>query len=415
MEISEKTIKFIQEHSKDDTNTLRLKYAGKSTMMDIPIEFALLQIESRRKAQKKIPTFIEHPSFIFPDALAAEQASNEAVARYHASLISPESTLLDLTAGLGIDDLTFAMAGINVTACEIDKTKAEALTHNAETLGLGSKISVNNVDSMSYIEECKKHFDVVFSDPARRTTAGKRVHALAECQPDILKAMDRILQITDRLIIKSSPLLDLSLIRNTVDNLCRIHVVCFKGECKEVLIDIQKGKEFEGIKVIDLDMKRVISHFETHLSPIESKPMLADAPSPACYRYLYEPNAGVMKTGAWGELNRQYPDIRKADINSHIFLSDTFFEGFPGRITQIEGIIDKKAMKNLKGKKCNVVARNHPLSATEIAKRYSLKPGDDTYLYAFRYHAKPVGLLARQIKALIFCEMGPKKEKPDQE
>lgn len=397
MEISEKTRNFILEHAYDDVNVIRLRYAGKSKMMDFPIDFALLQIESRRKAQKKIPSFLENEYFLFPDTLSAEQASNEAVARFHASLIKSGSTLLDLTAGLGIDDLTFAMSGIDVTACEINSKKSEALSHNSEILGLSDRIRVFNVDSMRFIETCDERFDVVFADPARRSSTGKRLHALSDCQPDILAGLDNIMRLSDRILVKSSPLLDLTLIRETVRNLSHIYVVCLKGECKEVLIDIQRNSEFTGTTIVDLYMGGIISTFECHQSPTDVSPDFAKNCSPIDYTYIYEPNSGVMKTGAWGELCNRFRDIHKADSNTHLFLSNKLFTDFPGRILIIDEIPDKKALKGLKGSKCNVVTRNYPLSAPDLAKKYSLIPGSDRFLYAFRYKGKPICIIARDI------------------
>lgn len=397
MEISEKTRNFILEHANDDVNVIRLRYAGKSKMMDFPIDFALLQIESRRKAQKKIPSFLENEYFLFPDTLSAEQASNEAVARFHASLIKSGSTLLDLTAGLGIDDLTFAMSGIDVTACEINSKKSEALSHNSEILGLSDRIRVFNVDSMRFIETCDERFDVVFADPARRSSTGKRLHALSDCQPDILAGLDNIMRLSDRILVKSSPLLDLTLIRETVRNLSHIYVVCLKGECKEVLIDIQRNSEFTGTTIVDLYMGGIISTFECHQSPTDVSPDFAKNCSPIDYTYIYEPNSGVMKTGAWGELCNRFRDIHKADSNTHLFLSNKLFTDFPGRILIIDEIPDKKALKGLKGSKCNVVTRNYPLSAPDLAKKYSLIPGSDRFLYAFRYKGKPICIIARDI------------------
>ena len=402
MEISEKTVKFIMEHLKDDPNGLRLKYSGKAAMMDIPIDFALLQIEARRKAQKKIPTYIEDPYFIFPDTLASEQATNEIIAQFHSSLVNTGSTILDLTAGLGIDDMTFAKNGMTVTACEIDGKKSEALTHNVEIMGLKDRLTVINIDSMNYVRNCNKHYDIVFSDPARRSSNGRRLHALSDCQPDILEGMDLIMQLTDRLLIKSSPLLDLTLIRDTVDNLSHIYVVCHKGECKEVLIDIRKGSDFSGVTVVDLDSKGMISTFECRFSPtpdvaeFHNDPVLkyVDRQNPMDYRYIYEPNAGIMKTGAWEELSQSFPDLRKADQNTHIFFSDTLFRHFPGRTLAIRSQLNKKTLKEMKGKKCNIVERNYPLSAPEIAKKYSLIPGGTNYLYALRYQGTPICLLA---------------------
>lgn len=392
MEISEKTLKFIKDHAADDVNALRLKFLGKVLDTDFPVKFAILQIEARRKARKKIPSFLENPNFAFPDCLAAEQATNEAVAKFHASLIPAGNTLLDLTAGLGIDDFTFASKGVKLISCEINSDRFHALEHNARVLGLDNCIIVKNVDSMDYVESCNRKFDMVFADPARRGAAGRRVHALSDCQPDILTGMESIMNVTDRLLVKSSPLLDLTFIRETVEGLTHIYIVCFKGECKEILIEIAKERSYTGTTVVDLDMNGEISRFECHRSPTvsESNIRFTDRKVPSEYKYLYEPNSGVMKTGAWDELSRQFPALRKTDSNTHLFCSDTLYQEFPGRVINITSEADKKTLKELKGTKLNVVTRNYPLLASEVAKKYSLIPGGDGYLYAFRYKGKPV-------------------------
>ena len=398
MEISQSVFDFVQNHLLDDTNTLRLKYSGKSVHENgFPIDFALLQIEARRKARKKLPGFLDHVDFVFPTLLAAEQASNEAVARFHASLIPAGNTLLDLTAGLGIDDMSFAMTGIDVTACELDAIKCEALSHNAVVMGVNDRINVVCGDSTAFIHHCNSTFDVVFADPARRDSKGSRTHALSDCQPDILGCLSDIMSIAPRLLVKCSPLLDLTLIRNTVNNLFHIHVVCFRGECKEVLIDIRKDSCYSGISVLDIDREHIISRFDIDNSPISSTDVIryADRKGPADYKYLYEPNAGVMKTGEWCVLSSRYADLRKVDPNTHLFVSDTYFKDFPGRILQIESEPDKKALKALKGNRYNVVARNYPISAPQVAAKFSLLPGSDYYIYAFRYSGSPAIVKAR--------------------
>lgn len=401
MEISQTLIDFVHAHSCEDVISLRLKNSGKNKRkFDFDIEFALLQIEARQKTRKKLPGFLEHQSFIFPTLLSAEQSSNEAVARFHASLVATSSSLLDLTAGLGIDDMTFASEGIVVTACEIDNIKCQALRHNADVMNVGDRITVLNDDSIEYIQHQKDNFDVVFADPARRNDSGGKVHALSDCQPDILSSMTDILNTAPRLLVKSSPLLDLSLIRNTVSYLQHIYVVCFKGECKEVLIDIQRDSYFTGVTVVDLDWDREISRFVTLLNDSDRSPKftLCERRNPSCYKYLYEPNAGVMKTGAWNSLTDKFPELSKADQNTHIFLSDTLYDDFPGRVMQICFEPDKKALKALKNTKMNVVARNHPLTAPQISNKLSLTSGSNKYLYAFRYLNFPTLIIAESIR-----------------
>ncbi len=401
MEVSEKMIDFVNKHALDDVNALRLKYAGdKAAAFDFDLDFALIQIEARRKANKKLPGFLEHPDFVFPTLLSAEQASNETVAKFHAVLIDGCSSILDLTSGLGIDDMSMAKNGASVTACEIDQIKCEALRHNAQVMGLSDRITVVNGDSIKFIKTQKKSFDLVYADPARRNSSGNKVHALSDCQPDILSSMDDILSASPRLLVKSSPLLDLSLIRNTVNDLSHIYIVCFKGECKEVLIDIKKDSSFEGVTVVDLDREGEISRFITSFKDSEKLPKEAFShlKKAADFKYLYEPNAGVMKTGAWKTLVENFPKLVKADVNTNIFLSDTLYADFPGRVMAILSETNKKALKVLKGAKINIVSRNHPLSAPQIAKKYSLISGAEQFLYAFRHDNTPTMIIAEPIK-----------------
>lgn len=411
MEISQTLYDFIAKHANDDVNALRLKYSAKNSQISgkTDLNFALTQIEARKKSRKKIPGFISNPKFLFPSLVASEQASNEAVARFHASLIIQGSSLLDLTAGLGIDDMTFANSGIDVTACEIDTDKCEVLSHNSFIMGVMDKIRIINEDSMEFLSTDNCRYDVIFADPARRDSQGRRLHALADCMPDVLTNMNLILAHTDRLIVKSSPLLDLSLIINTVEKLNHIYIVCFRGECKEVLIEINNSDEFTGVTCMDLDWDHVISefhvpsnYFDKHQDFENSEKLYlyqtADKrPSPIDYKYMYEPNAAVMKTGAWTTLMEDFPDLIKADRNTHLFFSDSLYQNFPGRKLEILTSFDKKSLKRLKGSRMNVVARNYPLNAAQICSKYGIISGTDQFLYAFRYDSKPIVITASEI------------------
>lgn len=398
MELSNSFYTFIRQHAADDTVSLRLKYSGNTDKrFDFPLDFALMQIEARKKTRKKLSDFISNERFLFPSIIAAEQASNQTVARFHASLLSNCTNILDLTAGLGIDDISFARNRIQITACEIEDLKCEVLRHNAAEMKVDDFLTVVNTDSIEFLRSCSFRFDAVFADPARRDSAGAKVHALADCQPDILTALPDILRVSNRLIVKSSPLLDISLVRETVPDLYHIHIVCFKGECKEVLVDVRKDAPFTGVTVVDLDTDSMISTFKTDFSPISNRDSIkyTSRNSPIDYAWLYEPNAGVMKTGDWSALQLQFPDLDKADVNTHLFLSDTFYSDFPGRVTRIDCSIDKKSLKLIKKEKINVVSRNHPLSAPMIYKKYSIVPGSDSFIYAFRFNGFPMMIKTR--------------------
>ena len=397
MEFSKELFDFIRRHESDDVCSLRLKYSRTIPDREF-LDFALMQIESRRKVRKKLPGFVANPLFLFPSSVAAEQASNEAVAHFHASLIDSGSSLLDMTAGLGIDAMSFAAAGAKVTACEFETIKCEVLKHNAELLGLSKNLNVQCCNSISYICSSNKNFDIIFADPARRAADGHRVHALAQCEPDIEANMTAIFNHTSRLLVKTSPLLDISLIVDSVENLHHIYIVCFRGECKEVLLDIRTNNSFTGATVVDIDWNHTISTFHSDLKRRDSEGIqYLENRKAEDFKFLYEPNAGVMKTGDWHTIQSEFSGLRKADTNTHIFLSDEYYPGFPGRILQITSAPDKKGLKSIKGAKINVVSRNHPLSAPLISKKYGLTPGADDFLYALRCNGTPTILLAKII------------------
>lgn len=405
IDISQDFLNFVSRHRHENPADLKLKFAGKN--IGFSLDLAISQIDSRRRAGSKIPSFVENPNFIFPSAIAAEQASNEAVARYHASLIG-NANVLDMTAGLGIDDMSMAAVGASVVACEIDPDKCDALSHNASVFGLSDRLSVLCGDSIEYLRASTLSFDVVFADPARRSSSGVRTHALTDCTPDILEALPIIMSKTNRLLVKASPMLDLSEIRKTVDNLYHIHVVCFRGECKEVLLDIRlsplRGEHVGGpsTSVIDLDWHSPISRFEIPaLGPLvteERNLSMAVPPLGGRGAFLYEPNAGIMKTGAWDALLAKFPHLVKADTNTHLFLSDMLYEDFPGKVMQILSTPDKKALKALKGTKINVAARNYPLSAPQLENKLGVKPGGERQLYAFRLSSVPTVFITRPLQ-----------------
>lgn len=187
-----------------DTNPLelRLKMHGKEP--DFDINDAICQIECRRKCRKKLSRFIQNEHFLFPSAIAAEQASHQAVGAYHAELISNGDNVLDMTAGLGIDSLSMSIKAASVKSCELDPHKAEILAHNSLALGCNN-IEVITGDSVEFLKNSQDSYDVVFIDPARRGNDSSRLYNLHDCQPDVTTILPLILKRSQRLLIKASP------------------------------------------------------------------------------------------------------------------------------------------------------------------------------------------------------------------
>jgi hypothetical protein len=78
--------------------------------------------------------------------------------------------------------------------------------------------------------------------------------------------------------------------------------------------------------------------------------------------------------------------VSQLDKNSHLFVSDTESDSFPGRQFMIEKIVsmNKRELKDaLEGiDRANITVRNFPMSVAELRKRLKLKDGGDVYIFA---------------------------------
>ena len=380
---------FIAANLREDPKILRLKTHGKVFGFDT--DFAITQIECRKKGGHKLHDFISNPHTLFPSMVAYEQASHESVAKFHASLVTPGTSVIDMTAGLGIDSMAFAKRGCSVTSFETDRQKAEILRHNAKTLGLEKHLSVINADSTVYIKERVEKSDVIFVDPARRSESDSRLYNMHDCAPDVLTIQDHLLSQCDILLIKASPLLDISQTLRDIPSTKRIWAISVEGECKEVLTEVSPVSSLQALEAIDLRHDGSINYRFAY-SPATDSPAInyASEADVEAGNYLYEPGPTVMKLTPWGQLQHRYPSLRKLGSSSHLFVSPQLIEDFPGRILRIQSIIDKKSRKALKGSPANVVVRNYPLSADELRKKLCVKEGKDEFIYASRLGDSPI-------------------------
>lgn len=389
--------RFVRENADTDPTTLRLRLHGKNLPFDS--DFAILQIECRRKCRKKIPRFLMYEKFLFPSATASEQASHEAVALFHSSLAGPGDSVIDMTAGLGIDAMTLAGEAHTVTACEKDELKARILKMNIATMNIRN-MEVVNADSIQWLAECGAKADIIFIDPARRDSDNRRVYDLRDCQPDILSCIDLLVSRCGRLIVKASPLLDITKTLSDLPQTSAIRAVSVNGECKEVLVEAQGCMDSHAellMEAINLHENGEIISRLSFRKGEEADATYADMADLAPGSWLYEPDASVMKLSPWGVIAKKFPGIRKLDISSHLFVADRLMPDFPGRVTQITAIPDRHDLKRMKGEHANVVMRNYPLKAEDLRKRLHLKEGKDRFVYGTRIQGQPVIIDSRRL------------------
>lgn len=379
--LKESFFDFIEGHAGEDASDLALKYAGHD--LGFPLDFAILQISLRKKCSRKLAGFISRRHFLFPDGISSEQASDERVAAYHASLCGSGKRVLDMTAGLGIDAMSIAMHGNRVTSCELDPLKCECLRHNADLLE-SARLEVINADCRIILKDISDT-DIIFIDPARRNIDKSRAYSFRDCTPDVLDMMDEMRNVARHIFIKASPLLDISAVLTELPDTSRIHLVCARRECKELLVEID-GSEFKGVKIVDLldngEPKSEILFSQSELN--DFCPPIASVDEIENGSYLYEPNPGMMKLSCYGVICRKFERLKRISSNTSLYLSRNSHPDFPGRMLRIDSILDKKGCKELKGERYNVAVRNYPLSAAELRKKLKVKEGQDRFIYGFR-------------------------------
>jgi len=387
-------IEFIRRHRYDDLSVLLLKYGDKEAD-GFRYADAVTQIVCRRKAAKKIPWFIGHDDFMFPDIVSSEQCTDEKVAKFHARLVGADERVLDMTAGLGIDSMAIAGHCRSVTAIELDKNKADCLRHNSKILGL-TNFEVTNADSVEWLRDSAEHFDTIFIDPSRRKNSGERTYALKDCEPDITSEAEMILSHCERVIVKASPMLDISQTLKDLTYINRIFTVCRSGECKELLAELRHGGSDIVIIASDIDEGIEISVTPAELNNSHGVSYLSGEDVTEGW-YLYEPNAALMKLGCWSAICRMFPAMIKAGRNTHLFFSREAYPDFPGRILKIARILDKRGRKDIKGARFNVAVRNFPLSADGLRRKLQLKDGGKDFIYGIGCGEKKLMIECRNL------------------
>lgn len=381
---------FVKNHAHDDVRELLISAHGKK--FDFPMPQAICQIECRQKTARKLAKWLKHEQFLFPCTEVAEQCTHQCVAAYHAALIGGDKDILDITAGLGIDAMTLAEAGNLTYAIELDEERFRALRHNC--IMFGNKVTVLNGDSIEFLKKAKDDvmFDVIFADPARRDATHKRLYFLRDCLPDVVSNYELLRQHGKCVMIKASPIIDITNVLKELPEIAQIHLVCINGECKEVLL-VCEDAELQTITVVDLEddaeaKVRVKSKFEM---PINEKGNTSEIATEADFKeevFLYDPNAGMHKLNCSEVICKRYDGMKKLGPNTELYVAPKLHKDFPGRIFKVEGIMSKQALKQCKGMRCEVAVRNYPLKAEELRKKLGVKSGGDRFIFGCKVGIK---------------------------
>lgn len=362
---------FISENGSANINQLALK---KNPFPEISFSALLNQIAAKQKAKDKLPTWFHAKNIIYPEKISIEQTSSEITAKYKASLLKG-SSVIDLTGGFGIDDYYFSKAVEKVIHCEINPELSQIVKHNY------NQLEVNNIeciigDSSSILKNLNQKFDTIYIDPSRRNNAKGKVFMLADCLPNVVELQDFYFTYSNKILVKTAPILDIQAGLNELKNVKKIHIVAVENEVKELLWEIEKNwNSIPVITTINFEKNKV---FQNEI-PLENN-QTATYSLPK--KYLYEPNAALMKSGRFEAISSIF-SVDKLHQHSHLYTSD-LLQSFSGRSFKIITTIpyQKNEIKaHLLNKKMNVTTRNFPLKVEEIKKKHKISDGGTVFAF----------------------------------
>ena len=332
------------------------------------------QITAKQKAKTKLPTWFYTHNIYYPSKISIEQTSSEKTAEYKSQLVSGKS-LIDLTGGFGVDDFYFSKKVNQVTHCEINHELSEIVKHNFEQLGV-TNVECHIGDSSEILVTLYQKFNWIYIDPSRRNDVKGKVFMLQDCLPNVPELLDFYFDFSDNIMVKTAPILDISAGLSELRNVKTIHIVALENEVKELLWILEKNYT-KSIQIVTCNLtKDSIQEFTFELgnTPVSNYSLPK--------KYLYEPNAAIMKSGGFDEVTSQY-EIEKLNKHSHLYTSDILIN-FPGRVFAIENSFEynKPNMKSfLENKKANITTRNFPETVEKIRKKWKIKEGGIMYCF----------------------------------
>lgn len=378
--------KFIHDNISSDLAKLAL---SKSPFPDIPLRELLVQIEGKKRAKEKLPTFYNNDSIIYPPAVSMEQSSSEQAAFYKSSLLSGKA-LLDLSGGFGVDSLAFSMSFEEVFYCELNEALAAIALHNFATLS-SHNIRIHAGCGLTFLREHAGSFDCIYIDPSRRDTHNRRMHAFADCTPDVVANMELFFEHAPKVMIKASPMFDIGKALSELRFVKEVHIVAIKNDVREVLYLLEKEAP-TSVRFFTINFTASEKHQK--FSFLNEEADSAQAAYSLPLRYLYEPNNAIMKSGAF-ELVAKHFNVYKLHKNSHLYTSNVLIDDFPGRSFEIMEALPYKKITHLS--KANVTVRNFPDTTEKALKKLNIKEGGDTYLFCtIALNDKPVVLQCRK-------------------
>ena len=413
------TSEFVKQFRQADPRKLALQA---SRYPDVDMPYALNQIQGWQTALRKLPSWAACDGVVYPPHLNMEQCSSEPTARYKQQVArrwaeripnASRTSMTDLTGGFGVDFSFTSRCFDCATYVERNASLCDVVGANLPRLGIRNA-TVECAEAEAVLERMESQ-TMIFLDPARRDEHGAKTVLIADCTPDVCQLLPSLMEKSQFVMLKLSPMLDWHKAIVDLDGKVReVHIVSADGECKELLLVLASdGKPEVQVFCVDIQSRPDSegqyprSEFvysiggEAEPQPTNSTFNIQNSKLPSATNltlniqhltlninnstFLYEPNASIMKAGCFDEIARAF-GISAISPNSHLFLSDREIDGFPGRSFAVDAVttMNKRQLRQtLSGmKQANIAVRNFPLSVAELRKRLKLSDGGDTYIFA---------------------------------
>ena len=381
---------FILQHEGDDPVRLLL---SRDRYPDIDLDLAVTTLEVRKKLKTKVPEWYAVPSLVYPSRLSGEQCSSSETARYKAMLaarVRREGTpsllrVADLTGGMGVDAWAFSSVAEAVLYNEMQEGLAEATRLNFRELGVenvrfsGRKVEVGNVrDVLDGFEA-----DVIYLDPARRGEDGRKVFLIEECQPDVVGLLPELFEASRFVMVKLSPMADISMACKRLEHVREVHVVAAGGECKELLFVMDR--EWEGPYSTFVVEGGAVMEIPGHAG----NDVAFGVPKEG--DWLFEPGKALAKAGAF-DLPCRF-GLAKLGVHTHLYTGEAVpeeLEAFGKWFEIVEVLpLNNRTMKEA-GKRwpqAEVTARNVPMTSELLRRKIGCASGGDVHLFGVRVDA----------------------------
>ena len=357
--------KFINANLQTDLHSLLLK---KSPFAEVSMQEIVQQIKGKKVAQKKFPFFLKE-GIVFPPNLNLEQASSQSTAEFKAQNLKGKK-FLDLTSGFGIDAYFLSKNFDEITLIEQNTELLEIVKHNWGILERKANFINDNLEN--FLANNQEQFDVIYLDPARRDDHRNKKFLLEDLSPNLLEIQEKLMKFSDQIIIKLSPLIDISYLISVLKNIFKIEIIAVKNEVKELLVFMNSKFETENVEISCTNLESDDVVFSFNFNDEKERNAMFSEPQ----KFLYIPNNAVLKSGGFNSLSEKF-NLKKLHPNSHFYTNDERLEGFSGRVLEIE-IVDSKTIK--KGDQFNIISKNYPLTPEEIKKKYKILDGGNSYL-----------------------------------